>query len=234
MLRRRLLLPAALAVVWAIATPSKGWATFSVTISDGGSNNLTFTDGLNDGDGEADGSITTIASFDGYKFIISASSNSPGQNYGLVTNSTVEIQKMGSSVSDLTLTFTTSSDGFLTSPNPLTTVTMLTSNTFPDSATASGATLINGSVVSDSSVNLTGASQNVQSTTYVSTGTPFILGNQVVISLPAANGVPSSTTVGQVDISSKVIPAPTPSGLILAAGVVPFISLLRRRLRVAV
>ena len=250
MFRRKFLMAAIVAGIAALAGPTASQAAFSVTMQSGGSGPFVVTDNLASGTvpsgGYFDFDLTTtspntisiassqVGNLNGFSFSLISTSNSPGSPTagGLVTSSVISLSNNNATAERITLTFF--SDGFaIPGAGPLSLSTVITSLIGDLTPADLGAGLTQSQIYSTGSGS-TSASTNPAA--YFQSGTTLITGpvsftstgtysNQLVLSLYLEAGEDAFLQVG-----SRVI-APAPAGLILAATALPFVGLLRRRLR---
>jgi hypothetical protein len=250
MFRRKFLMAAIVAGIAALAGPATSQAAFSVTMQSGGSGPFVVTDNLaSPGNGGSGGyfdndlvstnpnqiniSSSQVGNLNGFSFTIIATSNSPGSpaTGGVVTSSVISLQNNG--LTAQRIVFTIFSDGFtIPGAGPLAISTVITS--------LSGLTQADlGTGLTQSQIYSTGTGSTSASTdpdAYFQSGLTLVTGpvgftsagtysNQLVLDLYLDPG-----DIVFMQVASNVI-APAPAGLILAATALPFVGLLRRRLR---
>jgi len=219
---RRLLTTAVLAVVGVLTAPAVSQAAFTITVAVQGGGSHTFF---------APSPYETIlgsVTLNGLEItVIGKNNNTNSSDGGLLSTASIDVKSAGGTLSPKVLTITSSADGFTTNPNPLTVNTTLAASLLGGSAT--GTSSINGAVLAGSGVSIVGATTD-NSTVHASPGTPFTLGNEMVIHL-AGSTARAGTPLASLTVTSALVPAPAPAGLMLIAGAVPFIGLLRRVLK---
>jgi len=228
MFRSRFLLTAAVAVVAALTAPALSQAGYSVTISDG-TTSQTFT-GDPDEFGIYDITKTFTYSGGALKVTLHGTTNSPGSPEGLaqVTSQTTSVEGTGT-LTAKTITVTNSTTDFSLSPLNGTLTTWLQATTLL--GTATGNSMIDGSPNIASAVSSSGTGSNDSSSTQVSYGDPFSLGNTVTLNLAAHTVSSGSQILAQVQLDSSINAAPAPAGLVMLASALPFAGLLRLRRR---
>jgi hypothetical protein len=221
MFRRKFLMAAIVAAIAVISAPAKSQAGFVITVSDGTNPDLTFVSGTN--------LIFGSDTLGDYTITVSGFANSPGGLVSLLSNTTIGVVTTGPAAA-VTLTITAVVDGFTNIPaaTGVHVFTSLSASILEGSAT--GHTELNGAPVVGSAVAIPGPGQDDANSIGTIPSNPYDLGNVMVLSLDAYTG----TTLSQratVGLDSNLTAVPAPAGLILAATALPFVGLLRRRLR---
>ena len=231
MFRRRFLMAAIVAGIATLAGPATSGAAFTVTITSG-ANTLTIVDGDgNDSNGTA-GRIDfdNALLFGAFDIEVSASTNSPGGFIpgfgpaGRISSNTLNVVSNGSLT---TLTIETFSDGFsiFDVNDNVTVLNRLSASALDGGATATGVTeLISATPSTTPVASLNDVGFNQTSMNAVLNSDPFAIRNTMTLNNLVSNAEQNVTLT-----STVVVPAP--AGLILAATALPFVGLLRRRLR---
>jgi len=215
------------AAIAALAGPATSQAGFTIEISDNHGN----TTGILTPGGIDYSNIFTLGN---YQINFTASSTSPGtpdQSY--LSSGTISVKAINHDTGT-TLHFTVSSDGFTNSVPGGTAfyTSTLTASLLNGSGT--GFSTINGGQFS-STLAITGAQTSTESGGVLMPGNPYSLGTDVTLVLgdTAANhqAATSSFSTQLGDNEGHLLITPAPAGLILAASGLPFLGLLRRRLR---
>jgi len=218
---RRFIFAALVAAVGVFVAPATSQGAFTVRVQSSLGGDTTFVSGNGQ---DLNGATVT---FNNVQITINASNNNPGSpGVGTLSTQTIDVIAVRGTVAAQTLTITTSADGFTTNPSPLTIHTEIPKSKLLGSA--SGYSMVDGTKVTNSDVVIGGTEATDVSVTPA--GSPFNLGNVLTINLNKASGV-SNTSLANVTLETDAIPAPAPAGLILLAGVVPFVGLIRRRLK---
>jgi len=218
------------AAIAALAGPSRSQASFTIHIDDG-TNNFNV---IASGNTYSNNNIVV----GGFNIQISASSNSPGSIVdSQVSNTALAITAANGAIAATTLTISVTVDGFTNAASGTAALLNTRGSASKLAGTATGFTTLNLAHVTGSDVNLPNGGGFDQTNTGVLTPSdPYSLGNTMVLSLGAYSG-PKDATLANVTIDSTLMGqgnfrlVPAPAGLILAVTAVPFLGLLRRRLR---
>jgi hypothetical protein len=233
---RKFLLTAAVAVAAGLIAPSAARADFTVQLSSGltAPVSIDFTTTPNGSAGGLSWSFNNITqqetvsgSYAGYGISLGISTNAP-TTPALVTQSDLTIVNSGAAKASLVVTVSSS-------PFIFGTTTVLA----VDSIAASSLT---GGSLSSATTTVSGGSGS-GTTSPIGLTSPLPLGGSaasgtIAVAIGASPATVSDTiTIGDAtgrdsfSFTSDVTATPAPSGLILAATIVPFFGLLRRRLR---
>jgi hypothetical protein len=237
MFRSKFLMAATVAAIAALAGPATSQAGFTIHISDD-LGNIPFNAVVG---GNSYNNNTIVMG--GLKINITLTSNAPGNNSNSqVDTAAISVSTTAGGIPATKLTISVISDTFLNAPG-LVGATLFTSMGFSNlqnlgitpTATASGFSTINGLHVVGSDVSVPDVLGSSTSSVPLFVASPYTLGNTMILDLHAYSGEP--TGQANVNITSfldgqgnfQITPAP--AGLILAATALPFVGLLRRRLR---
>jgi len=223
MLRRKLLMAVAAAAVAGLLGPASARAGFTFTVSDG----TTTTGPLNQGD---------VVNLDGFRITVNGDENSPGTtsgSSGFVTNqSTVKIDPLSASTSPVTFTITSEATGFTVAPGPYTVTSALAASSLIDGGKLEGRSTLNGSLIGGSFTTISSITATDQTTVSgLTASTPFSLGNEVRVILPATTNQGNSTAAAYT-FTTTVTAAPAPATAILALAGAPIFGVfgwMRRR-----
>jgi len=242
---RNYALTVAVAILGGVLAPSAAKADFTLTID---STTIDFTSLYTtyQSNGTAVGTIdglffvinqngtnvaTLTGTIDGFSITFSASTTAPDGNPGQVTNESINVKSNGAA-SGANISFTLTSTGFYGIPpdtGVIVTNTLVSSSFEGTTSAITGSTSVTPATGSDPTLaTLTSASSSSTSSEMTLTGTPYTISNTATIY--GLGGDPGSD-IDQFSLTSTVQMAPAPSGLILAATMVPFFGLLSRRLR---
>jgi len=237
MFRSRFLMAAFVAAIAALAGPATSQAGFIINISDSFSSTSTGNIVVGGDD------FTGVYTLGDLKIGIHTTSNSPGTNSDSeVASSTITVSSNAAGIHATTLTISVIADGFANAPNPVL-ATLQTSISasflqgqpaFGHTGTGNGYSTINGSHIAGSDVTVGGVDATSVPGQLVSN--PYTLGNVMSIGLAAdsrgINGTEANVNITTLlDGGGNFRITPAPAGLILAASGLPFLGLLRRRLR---
>jgi len=235
---RKLLLTAAVAVAVGVLSPSAAKADFTLTLSSTGTASVTLDFTTSPGTPSSPitvggltyflnvaGQEVVSGTYAGYTLSMSISTSSPVDvPSGQVTQGTLTV---ASAAATAALGIAINSSGFNSSATPVTAYDSIS------------ATAMNGGALSAATTTVTGATSGSETTSPIGMSTTgFVQSGNVTTSLVGAINVSDTITVGDTvstlgdtfTFTSDLYTAPVPSGLILAATVVPFFGLLRRRL----
>jgi len=227
MFRSKFLMAAFVAAIAALAGPATSQAGFTIEISDN--------------HGNTTGILTPPGTFfsgnfalGNYSINFTANSTSPGTpSQSFLSSGTISVTALSHDLGT-TLHFTVISNGF--------------TNGFPGATafytSSIAATLLNGSGTGFSTINgtqfsstlgITGVGSNSESGGVVLPSNPYSLGTDMTLVLgdtASGNQAATATFTTQLgDNNGHLLFTPAPAGLILAATGVPFLGLLRRRMR---
>jgi hypothetical protein len=231
---RKFLLTAVVAVAAGLIAPSAARADFTLGLSSGvaapvsidfttnPSGNIGGPGGITWGVNFL-GQETVNGSYAGYGLGLTVSTNAPSTP-ALVTQADGTIVNSGGAAAPLVITVSSS-------PFTFTTPTVLANAVL-------SATAMTGGALSSASTTVSGGSGSGTTAAIGLTGVGFIQSPTLAVAIGASPATVSQTvTVGDkvgtdtFTLTSNVMATPAPSGLILAATIVPFFGLLRRRLR---
>jgi len=234
---RKLLLTAAVAVAVGVISPSAAKADFTLTLTSGSSTaSFDFTTSVyssgfivnNTGAGFATVSLLPSTSFAGYTSLsFSVNTSAPVDSpSGLLSQNTFSITSTSASASLVVAVTSTGPAGFNPSNVPVTLNDSISSTT------------LSGGALSAATSTATGETSGSLTTSPIGMSTiGFLPSGNVTGSLAGIIDVTNTITIGDAPgtdnftFSTNLVSAPAPSGLILAATVVPFFGLLRRRMR---
>lgn len=244
---RKMLLTAAVAVAVGVLSPSAAKADFELTLSSGATSyTIDFssaTSGFGTGAGAGlswslSGTTEVVSgTFAGYSLLTQTNkTNSPGNTVsGTLSLGNVSVTN---NTGNGSLTFTLTATGY-SAPNPQTLLQAsdsATSSGSGNSATVTGTAYYSstGGTGDESGPNVPLSSFSVNNGASGSSNGMIGLGSVPSSSYSITDVFSLTNIVGEVDsagMAADVYGAPAPGGLLLAATVVPFIGVLRRRMR---
>jgi len=246
--RRRFFLAAAMAAAIGLVGPPTARAGFSLTLasSDAGVGSGTVQDnssavinGKTYVDGDVDDSTMYVASgstrlYNGVNFSIASQTNAPGTEIGQILSTSLWITNTTNTTRNIQFIFT--SDGFTNPSSPgetlflMNRLTALSGTVLPGSNfdVYTAAKDQNGNIIRTN--NYTSAQYGASPFTEVfsdqvtfTRGNTYTLYNMMNLTLAAGQTIQLT--------SESLVVAPAPPGLILAATALPFVGLIRRRLK---
>jgi hypothetical protein len=237
MFRSKFLMAAFVAAIAALAGPATSQAGFVIDISDNHGNVFHTVVG------GATYSNPTITLGD-LSINFGSTTNSPGNNVNsTVSSSSIAFSSLSHGLaSNTVVTISVVANGFANAPNPVL-ASLFTSigGSFVQGSNTSaltGETSVNGSAIASSDVSLTNNPlTSISLTTALVQNNPssYTVGQTMVVTLnadPIANNLEASVSINSIlNGGGNFQITPAPAGLILAASGLPFLGLLRRRLR---
>jgi len=221
MFRRKFLMAAVVAGIAALAGPATSQAAFEIKITSGAFDH-TFTDGDNNG------IINDSISLNGYSIEVNASF---AQNSlaGLLQNTAITVTTTRTTAANIVIE--SFYDGFTFAPVGATVnaISSISTTNLPSGTSGTVVSSIDGTVAPPLVLN--GPTFNGSAVVNFDAligNNPFEMGNTMTIA-----GLTKDTGFGQLNLTATTFATavPAPAGLILAATALPFVGLLRRRLR---